>query len=237
MPIAPLTSTPQEAYSAMDFSPLARLGDQMRQQQQTATLAALGPQPTGAAPVPTGAAPVPTGGRFDNATDLMANRGSNVQSWYDFAVKPAEQGGLGLSHEQAAAKVANLQVESGRDIAPSGVTGDKGTAHGAAQWRLDRYSNLQAYAAAKGLDPRSTEAQQAFMRHEYLGNDPQLGNRYGGGSERNAYQMVTASRTPEAAAAAIDRYYERSSGEHRKRREAAARYLATKLQPLKITPY
>jgi hypothetical protein len=75
------------------------------------------------------------------------------------------------------------------------------------------------------------------MRHEYLGNDPKLGNAYGGGSERNAYQMVTSTRTPEAAASAIDRYYERSSGEHRKRREATARYLATKLQPLKITPY
>jgi hypothetical protein len=232
MAIEPLTSTPQQAYSEVDFSPLARLGDQMRQQKQAETLAALGSQ-YGATSQD---APVPTGGRFDNATDLMANKGSNVQSWYDFAAKPVDQGGLGFTHEQAAAKVSNLQAESGRDIAPTGITGDKGTAHYAAQWRLERLANLHSFATAKGLDPRKTETQQAFMRHEYLGNDPKFGNRYGGSSERNAYQMVTSARTPEQAASAINRYYERSADTTGKR-ERTARYLATKLQPLKITPY
>ena len=52
--------------------------------------------------------------------------GGNVQSWYDFARKPLDQGGLGLTHEQAAGKVANLQAESGKNIAPWGVTGDNG---------------------------------------------------------------------------------------------------------------
>lgn len=236
MAIAPLTSTPQEAYSAFDFSPLVRLGEMQQQQERTDRLAALG-QRYGSDPA-TAAPPafVPTGGRFNNATDLMANKGANVQSWYDFAVKPVEQGGLGLSHEQAAGKVANLQAESGRDINPVPRPGDEGTAHYAAQWREDRLRNLHAYATAKGLDPRQTATQQAFMRHEYLGNDPQFGNKYGGGSERNAYQMVTSARTPEAAATAINRYYERSA-DTTGGRETKARYLATKLKPLKITPY
>ena len=231
MAIEPLTATPQQAYSEFDFSPLARLGDQMRQQQQTAALADMQAKYNVGTPDPAAAA---TGAVRTGTADPAADKGVNVQSWYDFATKPADQGGLGFTHEQAAAKVANLQSESGRNITPWGVTGDQGTAHGAAQWRLDRFGNLQKFAAARGLDYRTTAAQQAFMRHEYLGS-PDEG--FGGGSERNAYQMVKSARTPEQAAAAIDRYYERSSGATTGKRAATAKYLAAKLQPLKITPY
>ena len=122
-----------------------------------------------------------------------------MQSWYDFARKPLDQGGLGLSAEQAAGKVANLQAESGKNIAPWGVTGDNGTAFGAAQWRGDRFNALQKYAADHGLDYRSTQAQQGFMRQEYLG------------PERKAYDALLAARTPQASATAVNRFYERSA--------------------------
>jgi hypothetical protein len=125
--------------------------------------------------------------------------GANVQSWYDFARKPLDQGGLGLTAEQAAGKIANLQAESGKNIAPWGVTGDNGTAFGAAQWRGDRFSALQKYAADRGLDYRSTAAQQGFMRQEYLG------------PERKAYDALTSARTPQAAATAVNNFYERSA--------------------------
>jgi len=165
--------------------------------------------------------------RFDNNTDLAANRGPNVQAWYDFAMKPADQGGLGLTHEQAVGKIANLQAESGQNIQAWGATGDRGTAHGAAQWREERFRNLQQFAASRGLDYRTTEAQQAFMRHEYLG-DPKEGA--GGGSERRAYDALAATRTPEEAATAVNRYYERSA-DRRGVREANAARLAGRLSP------
>jgi hypothetical protein len=73
MAIAPLTSTSQEALSAVDFSPLARLGDQLKQ-QQTETLAGLGNR-YGVSPTPAGGggtdqygraiSAIESGGRYD----------------------------------------------------------------------------------------------------------------------------------------------------------------------------
>jgi len=144
--------------------------------------------------------------------------GGNVQSWYNFATRPREEGGLGLSHAQAAAKVANLQAESGPGIKPWGVAGDSGTAFGAAQWRGPRFAALQRFASERGMDHRTTEAQQAFMRHEY------------DTTEKRAYQKLLAAQTPEAAATAINRYYERSAERTGGRERNAAR-LAGMLGP------
>ena len=197
MAIAPLkvAATP-EAANAFDFAPLAKLAQQINQPapQAPTSLASLG---QGAFPAG-GAAPVPYSSSGSGGYSGGAG-GSNVQSWYDFARKPLDQGGLGLSPEQAAGKVANLQAESGKNIAPWGVTGDNGTAFGAAQWRGDRFNALQKFAADRGLDYRSTAAQQGFMRQEYLG------------PERKAYDALTSATTPQAAATAVNRYYERSA--------------------------
>ena len=184
------------APSAFDFAPLAQLMQQRQQAARPADMSLAGLAPGAASPYPTGgAAPVP----YTGSGGTLGSSGSNVQSWYDFARKPLEAGGLGLTHEQAAGKVANLQAESGQNIKPWGVTGDNGTAFGAAQWRNDRFANLQKYAASKGLDYRSTEAQQGFMRHEYLG------------PEKRAYKALTSAQTPDQAATAINRFYERSA--------------------------
>ena len=191
MAVAPLVVAPtQPAANAFDFTPLMQLGQRMNQPQPTDTsLAGMANRATPDA-FQSGAAPVPYAG---------SGGGSNVQSWYDFARRSVDQGGLGLTHEQAAGQLANLQAESGSNIPSWGPTGDQGTAHGAAQWRMDRLANLQKFAADQGLDYRSTEAQQGFMRHEYLG------------SERSAYDRLTAAQTPQQAATAVNRYYERSA--------------------------
>ena len=95
MAVAPLNVAPTApAANAFDFSPLARLAQQINQpapQAQPASLASLAPQ--GAYPAG-GTAPVPyaasgAGGYGGGAV------GGNVQSWYDFARKPLDQGGLG----------------------------------------------------------------------------------------------------------------------------------------------
>jgi hypothetical protein len=211
------------APSAFDFAPLAKLGEALQQkrlQDQQQSLAALAPQDGAQQGMPApmnrqAAVPYTSGGNYGGGGAV----GGNVQSWYDFARKSLDAGGLGLSHEQAAGKIANLQAESGPKIQSWGVTGDNGTAFGAAQWRGDRFNALQKFAADRGLDYRSTAAQQGFMRQEYLG------------PERKAYDALTQARTPSQAATAINRYYERSA-DNTGGREFNAERLARSLRSL-----
>ena len=138
MAIAPLNVAPTApAANAFDFSSLAKLGQTA---PQDTTLASLGGQ-YGALP----ATPFPAGGTAP-VPYAASGSGQNVQSWYDFAVKPLDQGGLGLTQAQAAGAVGNLQAESGANIPSWGTTGDAGSAHGAAQWRNDRFEALQRFA-------------------------------------------------------------------------------------------
>jgi len=115
-----------------------------------------------------------------------------------FAMRPVDQGGLGLNRAQAAGLVGNLQQESFSDLRLN-ATGDQGTAHGIAQWRGDRWAGLQQYAAANGMNPNSHEAQQGFMRQELMGG------------YKGAYAALQAARTPEEAANAFRSKYEISN--------------------------
>lgn len=140
----------------------------------------------------------------------MNGNPSRAQAWLTWAQTPRDQGGLGLAPHQAAGVVGNLVNESGADLNPWGPTGDKGTAMGTAQWRLDRLARLKA------LYPdtyQTMEGQQAFMRHEL------------DTSEAKAYDAIRTATSPEAAARAFDQLYERSDGSTRTKREAAARNL------------
>lgn len=145
---------------------------------------------------------------------------SNGESWMKFAQAPRDQGGLGLTKAQASGVVGNLEHESGKNIAPHGVTGDRGTAHGAAQWRLGRFANLKAKSAEWGVDWRTTEAQQRFMRHEL------------DTSESRAYAHLLAAKTPEQAADAFNRHYERSADPGAGRRSSARRLFGQSESPV-----
>lgn len=136
----------------------------------------------------------------------------NTDSWMGFAQRSRDDGGLGLAPHQAAGLVGNLQNESGSSIPAWGPTGDNGSAWGTAQWRGDRLDNLKSYAADNGLDHRSVEAQQAFMRHEF------------DTTENSSYKALQAAQTPEAAATAVNTQYERSA-DRSGNRERAARAL------------
>jgi hypothetical protein len=153
-----------------------------------------------------------------------ATTGSNVGSWNQFAQEQSP-GGLGLAPQQAAGLVGNLQAESGANINPNAPPGDNGTAFGSAQWRGPRLAALRQYAANQGLDPMTTAAQQGFMRQEMIGQ----GNKMP--TEGGAYAGLTATNTPAGAATAVDRLYERSSGEHRGRRINNAQNIMRSLGP------
>jgi Phage tail lysozyme len=136
----------------------------------------------------------------------------NTGSWMDFAQRSRDDGGLGLERHQAAGVVGNLQNESGSGITPWGVSGDNGTAQGSAQWRGDRLNALRDHAESNGLDYRTPEAQQSFMRHEF------------DTTENASYKAIQAAQTPEDAATAMNTRYERSA-DRSGNRERSARSL------------
>jgi Phage tail lysozyme len=139
----------------------------------------------------------------------MQGASSRTSAWLNFAQLPREQGGLGLATHQAAGLVGNLVNESGQDLNPWGPTGDNGTAWGTAQWRGPRLDGLRAFATGNGLDYRSMEAQQQWMRKEF------------DGPEKRAWEALQAAKTPEEAASAVNKFYERSANNSGKREQSA----------------
>lgn len=125
----------------------------------------------------------------------------------------------GLPPAVVAGFLGNFEVEGGY----TGARGDGGTASGIAQWRGQRRENFRKQY---GKDPhQATAAEQAkFVAWEL--NNPQAAGMTV--AQRDA---ILAARTPEEAAELIDRYYERSSGEHRERRKAEARRLHDNTTP------
>jgi hypothetical protein len=69
----------------------------------------------------------------------------------------------GLSANGATGVIANLIAESGLK---TNNPGDGGTSNGIAQWHLGRLDNLKKFAASKGLDPYSIDAQKMFLLKE-----------------------------------------------------------------------
>lgn len=116
----------------------------------------------------------------------------------------------GLPAPVVAGLLGNFHVEGGY----GGATGDGGSAAGIGQWRGERRQN---FVKRYGVDPsKATMEQQAdFVKWEF--DNPQAAGMTV--AQRNA---ILNARTPEEAAALIDQHYERSSGEHRGRRVAAA---------------
>ena len=119
----------------------------------------------------------------------------------------------GFTAEQAAGWVGNFAVESTVNLDPTAFNpNDKGAeSFGIAQWREERYDALRLYAGETRQDYRSLEAQLGFVLVELSG------------TERSASTRIKTTRSVEAAARAIDQYYERSDGTKREVRVELAR--------------
>ncbi|MFE4457194.1 phage tail tip lysozyme [Nocardia tengchongensis] len=118
-----------------------------------------------------------------------------------------------LTPAQAAGILGNMNQESAFD---TGAVGDGGAAYGLCQWRDGRRAGLEQFAAARGKPVSDWEVQVDYMMSEL------------GSGESQAWAHLQSAGTPEAAAAAFDRYYERSSGEVRgKRMQDAASFART----------
>lgn len=128
----------------------------------------------------------------------------------------------GFSAPVVSGFLGNFHIEGGY----GGAQGDGGSANGIAQWRGDRVANFEKVI---GKPPsEATPAEQAEfvaweMQHpEEAGMTP---------AQRDA---IMNAKSPAQAAALIDQFYERSSGQHRSLRMAAANQYAEGTAP--VTP-
>jgi hypothetical protein len=124
--------------------------------------------------------------------------GNNAEIAYNFFVSK------GLSPQQTAGIVGNLQAESGQELDPNA---SNGKTIGIAQWLLSgRAVNLKAFAAASGRDYLTLEVQLEFIWFELTGEPPTVGVT--GANRKGAYDALLASTTVEDAAKIIFDLYE-----------------------------
>jgi hypothetical protein len=122
----------------------------------------------------------------------------------------------GWTPAQAAGLVANLQAESGKNLNPAALN-PKEQAYGIAQWRGSRQRDF-AKEIGKPMQGSSLQDQLQFVQWE-------LNN-----TEARAARALKSARTAEDAAAIVDQYYERSSGQARQKRMAMAAALVSDTQ-------
>lgn len=116
----------------------------------------------------------------------------------------------GLPDNVVAGFLGNFHAEGGYD----GAKGDGGSAAGIAQWRGERQANFRK-VIGKDVTAATPEEQARFVKWE-------LDNPGRAGMSVAQRDRILAAKSPEEAAELIDEIYERSSGEHRSRRVAAA---------------
>jgi hypothetical protein len=85
-----------------------------------------------------------------------------------------------VSKAGAAAIAGNLNNESSFR---TDLIGDHGTAHGVAQWRGNRWNELQMYAVKNGMDVNDRSTQLQFLLEEMHRNNPDLYARIMAGTE------------------------------------------------------
>lgn len=116
----------------------------------------------------------------------------------------------GLPAPVVAGFLGNFHVEGGY----GGAAGDGGKSKGIAQWNGERASNF-ARVIGKPVEQAAPEEQAKFVLWE-------MQNPEAAGMSVAQRDAIMAAKSPQEAAALIDQFYERSSGEHRQRRVDAA---------------
>lgn len=124
---------------------------------------------------------------------------------------------FGWSDEVTAGVLGNFEIEGGY----KGGRGDGGNSHGIAQWfSKDRKQNFQS-VIGKPVSDASVEEQMRFVKWEF-DNPTKAFVTKDGLSPVQQRDAILNAKSPQEAAELIDKYYERSSGEHRNKRVAHA---------------
>lgn len=127
-------------------------------------------------------------------TDTASIRGNgNAEKAFNYFLDK------GLTPQQAAGVVANLQAESG--VRP-GQHQIGGPAFGIAQWEGGRQDNLRAFAQRQGKPIDDLGMQLDFLWSELQG------------PENAAFQALKTARTPAQAAAIFENKFERPAANH-----------------------
>jgi hypothetical protein len=112
--------------------------------------------------------------------------------------------GKGWNRAQATGIAANVGKESSFN---EKAVGDGGKAVGLAQWHPDRQANFKKWAG-KSIQDATFEDQLGFIQHELTE-----------GAEQRAGQALRAAGSPEQAAAAVSKFYERPANGDREAME------------------
>ncbi|MFH0776429.1 MAG: phage tail tip lysozyme [Patescibacteria group bacterium] len=123
----------------------------------------------------------------------IMKQGGNAQIAFEYL----KASGLGLTNEQIAGIIGNLQSESGINLNP-GAVGDSGTSFGIAQWHNERWAKLNEFSNSNNMDPGTLRAQLGFLVYELQT------------SEAGALSRLQGARTPEEAANIFNAAFERS---------------------------
>lgn len=115
----------------------------------------------------------------------------------------------GYSPEATAGIIGNLMTESGMQ---TGVwAGDNSGSYGIGQWLGGRLEGLKQFASDMGTSIDDLNTQLAYIDYELKS------------SESNAYRKIASATTPESAAYAVSKYYERPAwAENPERQQNAA---------------
>ncbi|OYN91200.1 phage tail tip lysozyme [Parenemella sanctibonifatiensis] len=133
-----------------------------------------------------------TGVAVSGATTASAANNNEI-AWNFFRSK-------GLSEAQTAGLIGNFIHESGSDpINPAAVQYGGGPGRGLAQWEGSRRTDLENFAAQRGVAWSNLQLQLDFVWLELQG------------TERNAYNQLLTTSTPADAAVSVRIYYERPS--------------------------
>jgi hypothetical protein len=119
----------------------------------------------------------------------------------------------GWSKQQAAGIVGNLQVESYAYLDHTAV-GDGGQAYGIAQWHPARQNKFKEQYG-KPIQESTFEEQLNYVQWELTNSEVGAGN------------ILKKAKTASEAAIIVDKYYERSAGNHRDLRERSATRLVS----------
>ena len=130
----------------------------------------------------------------------------------------------GWSDNVTAGILGNFEVEGGY----TGDKGDGGSANGIGQWRGGRVTNFQK-VIGKSPTEATVEEQMRFVKWEF--DNPASSGAFVYNKEDKLTPVqqrdaILNAKSPQKAAELFDKYYERSSGEHRSKRVAYANTFA-----------
>lgn len=164
------------------------------------------------------------------ATDYMGRPvgSQNPYAGGGAAAPAAAQGAVAATLSSAmpghvvAGFLGNFEAEGGY----GGAKGDGGAAAGIAQWRGERLSNFER-VIGKPVAQATPDEQARFVLWE-------MQNPEAAGMTVEQRDAILNARSAGEAAELIDKFYERSSGEHRQKRIAAAERFAGGSAPVRV---